>query len=230
MINDSLSVFAIVTARGGSKGIPNKNLKQINGYSLIAHAALTITSIDIFDYAMISSDCKAMLDEGLKYGLDVPFIRPNFLASDDSTSLDVWNYCWKNLEVQHNKTYDVSVLIEPTSPMRCSKDITDAIDLMISSNADSCATVSLTPAHFSPEKTFTLNHKKLKSFSDNPQTIRQKIPSYYHRNGLCYVATRKQILEKMQIIDNSTIASITSRHVVNIDDYNDLELARHYMS
>ena len=230
MINNSLSVFALVTARGGSKGIPNKNLKKINGISLIAHAANVINSIDIFDYKMISSDNKQMLEEGLEHGLEVPFIRPSKLAADDSTSLDVWKFCWEQLETKHDRVYDISVLIEPTSPMRTRADILDAINLMITTQANSCATVSLTPTHFSPEKTFTLDEMRLKSFSNNPQTIRQNIPNYYHRNGLCYVATRKQIFENNQIIDSSTVGSLTTRNVVNIDDYNDLELARYYMS
>ena len=89
------TVLAVVPARGGSKGLRKKNLIEIGGLSLIAHAAKTVSSLPWIDHAVISSDEKEMMNEGIRYGLSAPFERPMHLAGDYVDSVDVWQHAFE---------------------------------------------------------------------------------------------------------------------------------------
>ena len=215
-------------ARGGSKGIPRKNLSKVDGLSLIARAAMVVQELPWIDNAIISTDDKEMMEEGLKYGLDAPFLRPEEFSGDDASSVDMWRHALLVSEEHYDKRFDVSVLLEPTSPLRTSNDIEKTVKVLIDQNSMAAATVSPTPAHYTPEKTLMVDeygivyfyHRSLIDYSR-----RQNIPDYYHRNGLCYAVTRYALTDKGIIIDEGCKAVIIERPVVNIDDEFELKLA-----
>jgi CMP-N-acetylneuraminic acid synthetase len=89
--------------------------------------------------------------------MNIPFVRPSFLANDDSSSVDVWIHAWEKSEEYFKKKFDISILLEPTSPLRNSNDIEKTIDVLIRGHYKSVLTLSRTPAHFTPEKTLLIN-------------------------------------------------------------------------
>ena len=221
-------ILAVVPARGGSKGIPRKNLRHICGKSLIKYAADTCAALPWLDYAMISTDDIEMADEARKHGLEVPFLRPNYLGTDNASSVDMWIHSWLKSEEFLNDKFDISILLEPTSPLRTPQDIELCLTKLIENNYLGVATVSLMPAHFRPQKALHIKNDGKIGFylpNDNSYVPRQKIPPYYYRNGICYALTRKKLIEEKTVLDESCFALLIERDVVNIDEPFDLELA-----
>jgi CMP-N,N'-diacetyllegionaminic acid synthase len=225
------TVLAVVPARGGSKGIPRKNLRQVCGVSLVGHAARTIKAADWIDASLISTDDAQISAEAQRHGLAAPFVRPVDLAIDTATSADMWVHAWLEAERFFGKRFDVSVLLEPTSPLRRPMDVQAAVDLLWTSKSDSVMTVSQTPAHFTPEKTLKVDEQgRVRSYLDHAVTRRQDIAPYFHRNGVCYAVTRECLVDNHQIMSSDCCALIIDRPLVNIDDELELAIAELIMS
>lgn len=228
MAYEGYKILAVIPARGGSKGIPRKNLCQIAGISLVGHAFKVTQSLEWIDRTVLSTDDEEIAEEGRTHGLEVPFMRPPELATDTASSHEVWKHAWLTSEKHFKEHYDISVLLEPTSPLRRPEDISLTVRALMESNCDAAATVSRAPAHFTPHKCLTLDKNGIIGFyrENGPLfSIRQKIPDYYFRNGICYALKRHTLLEKGMIIEENCIAVIITRPVVNIDDQHDLEYA-----
>jgi CMP-N,N'-diacetyllegionaminic acid synthase len=221
-------ILAIIPARGGSKGIPRKNLCTLGGVSLVGHAAKAALALKWIDRTILSTDDDEIAAEGQRYGAAVPFRRPVELASDQARSTDMWKHAWLASEDHFNETYDISILLEPTSPLRRPEDILTTVDTLIESGCDAAATFSRAPAHFTPHKCLTLDENGIIGFyheHGRQFSIRQKIPHYYYRNGICYAVKRHTLLEKEMIIEENCKAVIIERPVVNIDDLDELAYA-----
>lgn len=119
-------ILAIVTARGGSKGLPRKNILELNGKPLIAYTIEQIKKSSYIDKAFISTDSEEIADVCKQYGIDVPELRPDGLAQDTSSSMDVLSYTVELLE-KRDEIYDYLILLEPTSPLRKDDDIDNII-------------------------------------------------------------------------------------------------------
>ena len=221
-------VLAVVPARGGSKSIPRKNLATLDGRSLISRAAEIAGTLPWVDVRIISSDDEEMIAEGRSAGLEALFVRPPELSADDSTSLDMWRHAWLKTESHYGCQFDVSILLEPTCPLRRTTDIDKTIEALFSGDHLAAATVSRIPAHFSPHKLFEVDKEgHLSSVWENPEeySIRQKIPPYYSRNGVCYAAYRQAIVDKKTIVSKKCVAVIIDRPVINIDEPLDFAIA-----
>lgn len=221
-------ILAVVPARSGSKGIHKKNITKLKGIPLLGYVGILLKELPFIDYSFLSTDSDEFQAIGLEYGISCPFLRPEALSDDDSLSIDVWIHAWNEVEKNSEKNFDISIFLEPTSPFRTAEDIIQSIDLLIDSNSDSVVTVSKSSSHFSPEKSFLIdsnNHLVKYLKDDNDYSLRQFIPEYFHRNGICYAARRKAILSERQIISANTNALIIERPVVNIDNPIDLEWA-----
>ncbi len=222
------NILAVIPARGGSKGVLRKNLRHIQGKSLIAHAADCVNQLGWIDALVLSSDDDEICAHAQDSNIDVPFIRPEELSTDDAKSIDVWKHAWLYCEDHYKKKFDISVLLEPTSPMRTPEDITNAITLLIEKKSFSVASVSKTPGHYTPHKTLQLSET---GFIDPyleggiKHSIRQQIPTYYHRNGICYATTRESLIDKHNLMEQQCIPLVIERPVVNIDEEIDLKLA-----
>lgn len=227
------NILAVIPARGGSKGVQRKNLREICGQSLIAHTANCIRQLDWMDAFILSSDDEEICAHGKSLNIDVPFARPQELSSDDAKSIDVWTHAWLFSEDYFQKKFDISVLLEPTSPMRTAEDVTDAVNLLIEKQANTVATVSRTPGHYTPHKTLQISET---GFIDpylpggTQYTIRQHIPAYYHHNGICYATTRESLIDKHNLMKDKCIPLIIDRPVANIDEEIDLKLAEVLMN
>ena len=227
------TILAVIPARGGSKSIPHKNLCVVGGLSLVGRSARIAASLPWLDVRILSTDDEEIADEGRRYGLDVPFMRPREFASDTAKTVDMWRHAWLAAEAHYGMRFDVSVLLEPTSPLRCLDDVERTVRAVVQEGAPAAVTVSPTPAHFTPHKTLTINDRGIIGFylSDGAKhSLRQGIPSYYHRNGLCYAVTRHHLVDNGFVIDRDAVAVIIDRPVVNIDVPFELELAEWLLS
>ncbi|NJL70826.1 MAG: acylneuraminate cytidylyltransferase family protein [Candidatus Competibacteraceae bacterium] len=228
MAFEGLSVLAVVPARGGSKSIPRKNLAPVRGLSLIAHAAQVCRSLPWIDRAVLSSDDDEIMQEAARHGLEVPFRRPAELASDGATSVEMWRHAWLKMEEIAGRRFDVSILLEPTSPLRRPEDLERTVTTLCSGGHAAAATVSRTPAHYTPHKTLTVEPDGRIAFylpEGSRHSLRQSIPAYYHRNGACYAVRRQTLVEGGTILEHDCAAVIIERPLVNIDEPLDLELA-----
>ena len=199
-------ILAVIPARGGSKSIPRKNLKKLCGKSLIHHAADICKSLPWIDLAILSTDDDEIAAEGERTGLSVPFIRPQNLATDNASSIDMWKHAWLFSEKKIGKKFDISILLEPTSPLRTPADIEICINKLIENNYKGVATVSIIPAHYRPQKTLTIDKNGKLGFFLPPKdsySRRQNIPPYYFRNGICYAITRQKLIDENKILDES---------------------------
>lgn len=121
-------ILAVVTARGGSKGLPGKNIKDLNGKPLIAWTIEQINNSELIDRLVISTDSREIADVSENYGASVPELRPDYLATDSASSMDVLEYTIKTEEEQ-GRTYEYVMLLEPTSPLRKKGDLDNIIRL-----------------------------------------------------------------------------------------------------
>lgn len=224
-----MTVLAVVPARGGSKGVPRKNLAELGGMSLVRRAVESALSLPWIDMTVLSTDDEEIADEGRKAGVEVPSLRPDELATDLASGYAVWRHAHLDAEARAGQTFDLSVLIQPTSPFRRGEDVEACADLVVGGMFDSAVTVSPTPAHFAPEKTMTLTESggvRPYLSGDRFQPTRQLIPAYYHLNGICYAARRDVVTEREHVFGDRTGAVGIDRPMVNIDEPFDLELAR----
>ncbi|PKN26378.1 MAG: hypothetical protein CVU64_17965 [Deltaproteobacteria bacterium HGW-Deltaproteobacteria-21] len=223
------SVLAVVPARGGSKSIPRKNLCQVEGTSLVGRAALTLKALAWVDRSILSTDDQEIAAEGRVHGLEVPFMRPAEFAADLSRSVDMWRHAWLESENHYGMRFDISILLEPTSPLRRPGDVEKTVSALLDGDCLSAATLSIAPAHFTPHKCLRVDKEGLVKFyleNGAGYNVRQNIPEkYYFRNGVCYAVKRETVVDKLQIMEERCAAVIIDRPLVNIDEPFDLELA-----
>jgi len=222
------TVLAVVPARGGSKGLPGKNLRTVGGISLVGRAARAALAVPGIDRAVITTDDASIAADATRHGLDCPFMRPAELASDEASSVQAWQHAWTASEAHYGNQFELSVLLEPTSPLRRAEDITRTLDALLDGNHAAAATLSPTPAHYTPHKTLTIAPDGRVGFylpDGARHARRQTVPDYYHRNGLCYAVRRSTLVEHGHILEEDCAAVVVDRPVVNIDDAFELELA-----
>jgi CMP-N-acetylneuraminic acid synthetase len=138
-------ILVVVTARGGSKGLPGKNIKYLNGKPLIAWTIKQIKDSDYIDHVVISTDSKEIAKVSENYGIKVPELRPDYLATDSASSMDVLEYTI-NRENEEGRDYDYVMLLEPTSPLRKKDDLDNMISLACN-NTDRDGVISVGRVH-----------------------------------------------------------------------------------
>ena len=224
-----LSVLAIVPARGGSKGVLRKNMQTVGGVSLVGRAAQLAASLAWINHTIISTDDAEIRAEAVRHGAAAPFLRPPGLSGDAASSEDVWRHAWLAAEDHYATRFDISLLLEPTSPLRTEADLTVTVETLTQGDHASATTVCRSAAHFTPHKALTIDDGGRLGFhmrNGAAFSRRQAIPgAVYHRNGLCYAATRDALVERGEIIGADCAAVIIDRPIVNIDDPFELELA-----
>lgn len=227
------TVFAVVPARGGSKGIPRKNLCPVAGRSLIAHAAAFIAALPWLDAALISTDDPEMAAEAERHGLAAPFLRPDDLSGDAAEAVGVWRHAWLDCEAREGRTMDLGLYLEPTSPMRTPQDAERCIAAIVEKGFETAVTVSPTPSSYSFEKSLRVEDDGGLVFVAPPEARvnrRQLVARTWHRNGLCYAATRAAVVERSEIIGACCAAVPVERRVVNIDEAFDLRIGELLMA
>jgi len=225
---NGLSVLAVIPARGGSKGIPNKNLRQVGGRSLIEHTARTAAALGWIDRSVLSTDDEKIAEEGRRCGLDVPFMRPAELADDLASAIEAWRHAWLASEEHYGCRFDISVLLQPTTPLRRAEDVERTLRMMVEGGHRAAAAVSRVPGHYIPEKIVELDERgclALYCEQSTTLTARQAFPTYYSRNGVCYSATRDAVVDDRDPVKNDCVGVVIDEPVANIDDPLELEWA-----
>jgi len=223
-------VIAIIPARSGSKGLPDKNIRMLNGKPLIAYSIVAAQEAGIFDEIFLSTDSQKYANIAVQYGANVPFLRSDRLATDLASTWD----CVKEALYQYNiigKKFDIFVLLQPTSPLRTSQDIVAAVETMMLKNAD--AVVSVSEADHSPLWYNTLpESKSLNGFlrQEILTKTRQELPTYYRINGAVYVVKAEYFSRSQNIYDCKSFAYIMAReNSVDIDTLLDFSMAEHLL-
>lgn len=230
MFNDH-RIIAIIPARSGSKGLPDKNIRLLKGKPLMAHSIIQAQETGIFDEIFVSTDSLEYATIAQQYGANVPFLRSAALASDSASTWD----CIREALEQYNllgKEYDIIVVLQPTSPSRTADDIMNAIKKMIFYNADSV--VSVCETDHSPLLCQTLpEDQSMKGFlpSDMVSKNRQELPTFYRINGAIYIVSTAYFLGTQTIYDGNSFAYIMPRErSIDIDTLHDFTLAEYLLS
>lgn len=220
-------ILLVVPARGGSKGVKLKNLRTINGVPLVALVGDVVKSIDMIDYAMVSTDHEDIAKVAQSSGLELPFYRPEHLSGDLVGDVDVLTHALVEIERLNNEQYDLIVMLQPTSPMRTAKHVEDAIEMLVTHEADSVWTVSETDSKGHPLKQLTLENECIGYYDQKGANIiaRQQLVPTYHKNGIAYVVTRQCLLEDKSIKGKKCVPLVIKEQVANIDTELDIAFA-----
>ena len=223
-------ILVVITARGGSKGVARKNIRDVNGVPLIAYAIKAALGVDDRIYKIVvSTDDEEIASIAKAYGAEVPFMRPHNLATDKSASLPVVQHAVKTIEKQDDVVIDWSILIQPTNPLITSNDITGALDL-ITGNIDATSIVSVIDAmDMHPLKSLKTEHGYLVPYIEGAkQAVRRQdlTPQVYKRNGSIYMTRRDILLEGNDLYGANIIPYIMPKErSIDIDTEFDLKFA-----
>lgn len=222
-------MIAIIPARGGSKGLPGKNIRLLNGKPLIAYAIEEALKSKTVDRVVVSTDDEEIAKISLQYGAEIPFMRPEFLASDTAQAIDNYIYTIDRLERGSCYAIDAFAVLQPTSPLRVAEDIDGAIELFLQKEADSV--VSYTPeAHpVTWHKYLDDEGRFVNIFDDNIQNRQANRASYYP-NGAVYVFRTTMIRNRKYYTDKSYAYIMPRNRSVDIDFLEDFEYAEFLLS
>lgn len=231
MINGQ-TVLVVVPARGGSKGIPLKNLREVAGRSLVARVGDVIREVPYIDRAVVSTDHDKIAAVAEQAGIAAPFRRPEAISGDRIGDIDVLIDALQQTERIDGKTYDIIVMLQPTSPMRRAADVTATIEKLVSDKLDAVWTVSETDSKGHPLKQLTIEGNRLDLYDQRGHAIiaRQQLAPVYHRNGVAYAMTRDCLMRQKTLMGTRTAAHVVTTHQISIDTEWDIALAEFVLS
>lgn len=215
--------MSLIPARGGSKGIPGKNIVDLNGKPLIAWTIEASLGSKNIHRTIVSTDSEKIEEVSRKHGAEVLFRRPAEISGDHSPVIPSIHHAFKWLAENEDYRPDYMVLLQPTSPLRNSQDIDEAFEILYSKNADSVISVGEASPHPYLMKEIT-SDGKLKNFIADPENKpRQTFPPVYVLNGAIYIVKVELILNKNTFYSDKTYAYVMSQEKsVDIDSEIDL--------
>lgn len=222
--------LAIVPARGGSKRLPRKNLLQLGGKPLIAWTIEAALGCPYIDEVMVTTDDSEIAEVSKKYGAKVPFLRPDELAGDNATSFDVVKHAIDFYQTELGKNFDYVIMLQPTSPLRTSLNISEAIEQCAEKQAS--AIISVCEVDHSPlwMNTLPSDQNMLKFLPEDLKNKRsQDLPQNYRLNGAIYICEVSRLInERTFFISQDIYAYIMSKETsVDIDTLDDFEYAEY---
>lgn len=218
-------ILAVVPARGGSKGIPLKNLREVTGLSLIGHVGQLVQQLEWIDRAVISTDHEAIASAAENAGLAAPFRRPAELSGDRISDIPVLQHALQATEEIDGCRYDIVLMLQPTSPLRRAEHVSATIKKLVEENLDAVWTVSPTDLTYHPFKQLTINADgQLDLWDSRGHEIiaRQQLSSVYHRNGAAYALTRACLLNQSTLLGEKSGAVVIHEPMLSIDTEADL--------
>jgi CMP-N-acetylneuraminic acid synthetase len=216
-----MNIVAIIPARGGSKGIPRKNIKELCGKPLIAHIIGTALKVKEIDRVIVSTEDKEIAEIAKKYGAEVPFIRPEEFARDETPTSPVLQHAVKHLEEKENYRPDIVVLVYPTSPLLKAKRISEGIRMLKEGNFDSILSVVEDRGHYWIEK-----GGKYERLYPKVVKNRQFTKPLFKENGAIYAYKRDILMEEAKIIDKKRgLLVMQKEESIDIDELIDFEIA-----
>lgn len=220
------SVLGVVTARGGSKGLPGKNIRPLCGKPLIAWTIDAAFGAKLLDAVVVSTDDQQIASVAKQFGAEVPFLRPPELAGDTASSIDVVLHAIDALK-ESGRDFDIVVLLEPTSPLREPDDIRAALDKMLTAGAGAvvsvCRAESAHPAFMFRQG----EDSRLRPFMERPPTglRRQEIEPLFFLEGTVYASRIDVLRENRSFYHNDTVAyEVPKWKFLEIDDIDDFQM------
>jgi len=221
------TILGLIPARGGSKGLPRKNIKLLLGKPLIAWTIEQALASKYLDKVIVSTEDKEIAEISKKYGAEIPFMRPKKLAEDNAKGIDVVLHAIDWLKKNDRlKQYDLIILLQPTSPLRKPEDIDKAIELLFLKEAKAIVSVCEVDHHplwanTLPEDGCMKDFIRREAMNKN----RQELPVFYRLNGAIYLAYCNYIKEQKSFFGKDTFAYIMSQErSIDIDNEIDFKL------
>lgn len=219
-----MKILGLIPARGGSKGVPRKNIKSLNNKPLLEYTTSVALASDLLTTVVVSTDDDEIMSVAKTLGAQVPFQRPKELSNDTATSLSVVLHALEFYEKQ-GIFFDAVCLLQVTSPFRTVDFLNEAIVKFIKQDADSLVSVLEVPHEYNPHWTFEVDASGTLQIATGEQQIisrRQELPKAYHRDGSIYL-TKVSVLKNQQSLYGEKISYIESpkEWYVNIDTMED---------
>ncbi|MHB9011506.1 MAG: acylneuraminate cytidylyltransferase family protein [Ignavibacteriaceae bacterium] len=229
MINGK-TILAIIPARGGSKGVPQKNIKELNGKPLIVWTIETALQCKYIDRFVVSTDDEKIASIARQFNADVPFLRPKELAQDNSKSIDAILHCINWLK-ENNDEYDILILLQPTSPLRISTDIDKSIEMLFEKKADSIISVCKTEHNPLWSNTLPSDGRMNEFLKKELINInRQRLPEFYRLNGAVYSAWIDYVVKNLSFFGENTFAYVMPiERSIDVDSSFDFEFCEFFM-
>lgn len=226
-----MRILGIIPARGGSKGVPGKNIKLLGNKPLIAFSIISGLQSKLLTKVIVSSDSLEIIEVAKQWNAEVSFQRPANLADDRSSTLAVVQHAIQFYE-DKGEVFDAVCLLQPTSPFREAGFIDAAIQQFMSSNADALVSVLPVPNEFNPHWTFTTNDKEFLEIATGEQeliTRRQELPKAFHRDGSIYITKIETIKKGSLYGEKLSYIESNLKYYVNIDSIDDWNKAEHLL-
>ncbi len=230
-------ILAIIPARGGSKGLPNKNIRYLAGHPLIAYSIKAALDCPSITRVIVSTDSEKIAEIACKYGAEVPFLRPSGIADDLSTDLAVFQHALKWLKINENYVPNLVVQLRPTSPIRTISLIESCIEKLMNSDCDSLRVV--TKAFHTPYKMWQITDDSLpmmpllasENIKEPYNQPRQNLPEIYWQIGTLDVIRSGVIIDEHSMSGNKIMPYIISQDLAaDIDDLKSFEHAEYLLN
>jgi len=222
-----MKYIALICARGGSKGLPGKNIKLLDGVPLIGWSINTAKQISRVSRIVVSTDSDEIADIALQYGAEVPFMRPEELAQDNSPEWLVWRHAIDYLESHDNENIDAIIVLPATAPLRSVDDVNSCIDMFEKFDTDSVITVS--EASRSPYFNMVVNNNGYSSLVNQPKSQvarRQDAPEVFDMTTVAYVVDANFVKNHNGIFEGKVKSVVVPKQrAVDIDDLMDFRMA-----
>lgn len=227
-----MNILAVIPARSGSKSVPHKNIRLINGKPMLAYSIEHAKQSEYINRIILSTDSEAYAAIGREYGAEVPFLRPAEYATDTSLDIDVFYHCLKYLEETEGYHADIVVQLRPTYPIRDTADI-DAMIKIIMENPEMDSVRSIAPAKEIPYKMW---HRQedgsitpiMKDIPECYNMPRQQLPKVYYQNA-CIDVVRGDVILKEHSMSGSRIYGYEMSKNYDIDTEEEFALAEEYL-
>jgi len=220
--------IAIIPARGGSRGIPDKNIRDFAGKPLIAWSIEQAYDAKSIDRIIVSTDSEIIADIACKYGAEVPFLRPAEISTSDTAIEPVMAHAYEWLRDNEKYIADSLLLLFPTNPLRQVEHIEDCIEIFSKSGVDSVITVNESPAHYTPYWTLVRDNDGIVSYFGGQDirkgyTRRQEFPQQcYAKNDLIFVVKPKNLFDELPSLYGELVELYVTDRIYD-GDINNLE-------
>lgn len=226
------TILGIVTARGGSKGLPGKNIRPFHGKPMLAYTVDAAKQSGVLDRVILSTDSQDIAQVGRDAGAEVPFMRPAKLATDKTKTLPVLIHAVTWLREHEGYESDYVAILQPTTPLRQSWHLKEAVEALLEAHADSVLGVTPIPSHVHPDRAVVLNaqgHLTLLGGKPLAQKVgsRQEMKDMYYENGTLYIFKTQELFAKEpNFFGKRTVPYVMDeKYCIDIDTLEDFEAA-----
>lgn len=224
-------ILAVIPARGGSKGVPGKNLRPLGGRPLVVHTIASALACPLLTDVVVSTDDEAIRQLALAHGAAAPFLRPAELATDTALAIPTIQHAVGEMEALRAAPYDYVVMLQPTAPLRSASDITEALGRLMASEAE--GVISVVPVgNWHPMKMKRFVDGLLVDYEHPPveNPPRQLLPPVYIVNGAIYASRRDVLMLRGTFRGERCLGYVMPvERSINIDTEADLHVAEYYL-